>query len=306
MASKLISQLSKQELVIAKLIIEHYQALGIEQRDCEDAFAFTENESVYRVVKAASAELGFLNHDAQCIALAWQKKCPNLGQFQLEEWPNHLSLFSSYQPSSRSFASCPKKLGLYVIAPSAEWIKKLAQAGVQTLQLRFKSEDPSHIDEEVHQAIEAVKNYSCRLFINDHWQSALKYEAYGVHLGQEDLSVADLQKIQEKGLRLGLSSHGYAEMIRAANIQPSYIALGAIFPTTLKKIATAPQGLGRLQKYTELLKEFSLVGIGGVDTTNIKSVLDCGVGSVAMVRAVTAAKDYLTAIAQLNQYFQST
>ena len=107
------------------------------------------------------------------------------------------------------------------------------------------------------------------------------------------------------GLRLGISTHGYAEMLRAIAYQPSYIALGAIFPTTLKAMETAPQGIGRLHQYVKLLKGFSLIGIGGVDESNIRQVIDCQVGSVAVVRGVIQAQDYQSAIVNLQSYFVS-
>lgn len=90
----------------------------------------------------------------------------------------------------------------------------------------------------------------------DEWQAALDAGAYGIHVGQEDLDVIgqrDLQTIRSSGTRLGVSTHGYAEMVRAHAVQPSYIALGAVFPTTLKKMATAPQGLARLAAYVRLM-----------------------------------------------------
>ena len=77
-----------------------------------------------------------------------------------------------------------------------------------------------------------------------------------------------------------------------------------MFPTTLKTMVTAPQGLGRLRRYAQLLKDYSLVGIGGVDASNIASVIDCGVGSAALVRAVIGADDYLSAIKTLQLYFE--
>ena len=112
-----------------------------------------------------------------------------------------------------------------------------------------------------------------------------------MHLGQEDMADAPLQTIRAAGLRLGLSTHGYAEMLRADAVSPSYIALGAVFPTTLKRMATAPQGMGRLQAYARLMQQHPLVAIGGIDESRLSAVLQTGVGSVAMVRAITDAPD---------------
>ena len=283
-------------------IVNHYQDLQIPQKDREEDFQLTSANTFYRIVKVACFHLGFISVDAECIANAWVNQSD--GNFDLDQWPKSLADFEVPSKPFPSFASCPKNLGLYVVAPNAEWVGKLARAGVKTIQLRFKSEDPSCIEDEVKQAIHLVKNFDCHLWINDHWEAAIKHHAYGVHLGQEDLAQADFLALQEAGLRLGISTHGYAEIVRALSFQPSYIALGAVFPTTLKTMVTAPQGLGRLRRYAQLLKDYSLVGIGGVDASNIASVIDCGVGSAALVRAVIGADDYLSAIKTLQLYFE--
>jgi hypothetical protein len=95
----------------------------------------------------------------------------------------------------------------------------------------------------------------------------------------------------EARLRLGLSTHGYAEMMRADALSPSYIAMGAVFPTTLKNMPTAPQGLGRLGAYAKLMQGHSLVAIGGIDEARFADVRRTGVGSIAVVRALVAAAD---------------
>ena len=70
-----------------------------------------------------------------------------------------------------------------------------------------------------------------------------------------------------------------------------FIALGAVFPTTLKRMATAPQGLGRLYAYAQLMQDYPLVAIGGIDAEKFAAVLGSGVGSIAVVRAITGAPD---------------
>jgi thiamine-phosphate pyrophosphorylase len=212
-----------------------------------------------------------------------------LGHFDPDRWPTEPVDFGpAAQAHPLPFAPCPQRLGLYAVLPSADWVARMAQAGVPTLQLRYKSDDRAAIEREVKAAIAAVQGTPSLLFINDHWAQAIEHGAYGVHLGQEDLSVAPTERIRLSGLRLGLSTHGYAEMLRAASFGPSYLALGAVFPTTLKRMATPPQGLGRLRAYAQLMSRYPLVGIGGIDQSQFAAVQDCGVGSVAVVRAIVA------------------
>ena len=256
--------------------------------------ALTDADNVPLAVMAACRALDFIEADAQCVARAWQKQTERCGQFDATAWPTKPEDFGlSPFPRAPAFAPCPQQLGLYAVLPDAAWVDRMAQAGVPTLQLRYKSDDPAAVRREVQAAVQAVKGTDALLFINDHWQAALEAGAYGVHLGQEDLedlNGAHLDAIRRAGLRLGLSSHGYAEMLRADAVNPSYIALGAVYVTTLKRMATPPQGPARLKMYAQLLRDQTTVAIGGVDAARLPEVMACGVGSVGVVRALVAAE----------------
>ena len=243
-----------------------------------------------QAVLSACRRLGFVEHDAQTVALAWAAQSRRLGRMDPAAWPAEPADFGLAPfPRAQCFPPCPQRLGLYAVLPDAQWVARMARAGVPTLQLRFKSADPAAIKREVAAAVQAVRGTPALLFINDHWQIAAECGAYGAHLGQEDLDASSLGDIQATGLRLGLSTHGYAEMLRAEAASPSYIAMGAVYATTLKRMATAPQGPGRLAAYARLLRDYPLVAIGGIDATRLPEVLASGVGSVAVVRAITAA-----------------
>ncbi len=236
--------------------------------------------------------LGFLEHDAQCVVQAWHAQTQRTGHFSLNDWPCQPQDFGiAPVPRANAFPTCPHTLGLYAVLPDAAWVGRMARAGVPTVQLRFKSDDAAAIRQEVRAAVQAVQGTGALLFINDHWQVAIDEGAYGVHLGQEDMDDAPLDTIRAAGLRLGLSTHGYAEMLRADAASPSYIALGAVFPTTLKRMQTAPQGTGRLYAYAKLMQHSPLVAIGGIDEARIPVVMQSGVGSIAVVRAITGAAD---------------
>ena len=256
--------------------------------------SLTEDDTVPLAVMAACRALDFIDADVQCVARAWQKQTQRSGNFDATAWPIQPQDFGMRPfPRAPAFAPCPQQLGLYAVLPDATWVGRMAEAGVPTLQLRFKSDDPAAVLIEVRAAVQAVQGTGALLFINDHWQAAIDAGAYGVHLGQEDLeglNGASLHAIRAAGLRLGLSSHGYAEMLRADSVNPSYIALGAVYATTLKRMATPPQGPARLKIYAQLLRDQSTIAIGGVDAAHLPEVLASGVGSVAVVRALVAAE----------------
>ncbi|MBL1418062.1 MAG: thiamine phosphate synthase [Moritella sp.] len=198
------------------------------------------------------------------------------------------------------FAPCDtNRLGLYPVVDTVAWLEKVLQQGVKTLQLRIKDKTPAEVVDDIKAAVALGRQYQARLFINDYWQLAIEHGAYGVHLGQEDMLIADFVAIKTAGLKLGLSTHGYYEILRAHQIKPSYIALGHIFPTVTKDMPSKPQGLQRLQRYADLMQDYPLVAIGGISIARAPLVAATGVGSVAVVTAITRADDYKQAIADL-------
>lgn len=253
------------------------------------ALNYSRDDAVYRSAKQACLALGLIEIDAECVALAWLAQSNRTRRFDPQAWPEEPIDFGLRPwPRQDAFPTCPKHLGVYAVLPTAEWVGRMARAGMPTLQLRFKSEDAAAVQREVRAAVEAVRGTNALLFINDHWREAIAAGAYGVHLGQEDMEIADFAAIRAAGLRLGLSSHGYAEMVRADRLSPSYIAMGAVYPTTLKRMATAPQGPGRLAAYTRLMRDYPGVGIGGISAAELPEIKATGVGSLAVVRAITA------------------
>lgn len=203
-----------------------------------------------------------------------------------------------YQPD---FPPVPLRLGLYPVVDSVEWIERLLKAGVKTIQLRIKDLRDEEVESDVIAAIELGRRYDARLFINDYWQLAIKHQAYGVHLGQEDLETTDLSAIRDADLRLGVSTHDDMEIDVALAARPSYIALGHVFPTQTKQMPSAPQGLAQLARHITRLKDYPTVAIGGISLVRAPAVLETGVGSIAVVSAITQAADWQAATEQLLQ-----
>ncbi|MFT4929344.1 MAG: hydroxymethylpyrimidine kinase/phosphomethylpyrimidine kinase/thiamine-phosphate diphosphorylase [Phenylobacterium sp.] len=216
---------------------------------------------------------------------------------------NRPSLTSAFTPCRDN------KRSLYPVVDSVQWIERLLKLGVKTLQLRLKlglKSDTealieSQVESQIIAAVKLGKEYKARVFINDHWALAIKHGAYGVHLGQTDLDKADLNAIKTAGLRLGLSTHGYYEMLRAHWYRPSYLAFGAIYPTKTKDMAGLIQGVDRLKKYVTLFADTPTVAIGGISLKRAAEVAQTGVGSIAVVTAITEAEDVEATVAQFQQ-----
>ncbi|AXF77554.1 thiamine phosphate synthase [Erwinia tracheiphila] len=197
------------------------------------------------------------------------------------------------------FPATARRLGLYPVVDSVTWISRLLDAGARTIQLRLKNLTEDAAGQQVADAVALGYRYQARLFINDYWRLAIKHQAYGVHLGQQDLDSADLSAIQRAGLRLGLSTHDDVELDRALAIRPSYIALGHIFPTQTKQMPSAPQGVEELKRHVSRLPGISTVAIGGISLARAPVVLATGVGSIAVVSAITQVSNWQSATQQL-------
>ncbi|MFA0231279.1 thiamine phosphate synthase, partial [Vibrio sp. 10N.261.45.A7] len=219
----------------------------------------------------------------------------------LEDQRLDISVGWANQGTSLSFPELSKNsLGLYPVVDDVEWIERLLKLGINTVQLRIKNPQQADLEQQVARSIELGREYNAQVFINDYWQLALKHGAFGVHLGQEDIEESNLSQLSQAGIKIGLSTHGYYELLRIVQINPSYIALGHIFPTTTKQMPSKPQGLVRLSlyqqlidtiPYTEELTGYPTVAIGGIDQSTAAQVWDCGVSSLAVVRAITLAED---------------
>ncbi|MDF7666860.1 thiamine phosphate synthase [Orbaceae bacterium ESL0727] len=199
------------------------------------------------------------------------------------------------------FPPTAHQLGLYPVVDSVAWLAKLLPLGIKTIQLRIKNRQPAKVEADIMQAILLGKQYQARLFINDYWQLAIKHHAYGVHLGQEDIQTADLSAIAEAKLRLGISTHCDREIDNILAIHPSYIALGHIFPTQTKQMPSKPQGLIALAEQVKKLQQIPTVAIGGISIDRAEAVLKTGVGSIAVVSAITKAVDWRQATLQLQK-----
>lgn len=221
------------------------------------------------------------------------------------EWPENqidlpfLTSTAAFNDTLLFPVSDVKTLNVYPVVDSLTWLKTLLPTGVKTLQLRIKNKNGMELENEIKQAIQIAREYNAHLYINDYWQLAIKHQAYGVHLGQEDLDTADIKAIHAAGLHLGISTHCYYEVAKAHAYRPSYMACGPIYHTTSKLMPFAPQGLQQLKRWRNTLHQYPLVAIGGVNESNLMEVAKTGVNGVAMISAITKSNNPVEKIRQL-------
>lgn len=185
----------------------------------------------------------------------------------------------------------PKLDPFYLIVDATHWLERLLPQGLKLAQLRIKTAPESVLRDEIRRARTLCAQHGATLVINDHWRLALDEGCDFVHLGQEDLAEADLAAIRRAGCKLGVSTHDVRELGVALAAQPDYIALGPVFPTTLKQLDWAPQGVARVCEWKALLKDMPLVAIGGLTPERARAVLDAGADSAAVATDVLGHPD---------------
>ena len=179
----------------------------------------------------------------------------------------------------------------YPVVDSVAWVARLARLGVGTIQLRAKNLDHADALKIVREALAVTKGTNTRLVVNDYWRAAIEARAEHVHLGQEDLADADVKAIRAAGLSLGISTHDDAELKAALAAKPDYVALGPIFPTTLKAMRFAPQGIARITEWKTRVGQIPLVAIGGIKFEQAAAIFAAGADSIAVVSDVTLNAD---------------
>lgn len=229
-----------------------------------------------------------------------QGKHDHYGAFEQTHWPvnkdSFPSVISDINDKYKDLAAFEslelnQKLGLYPVIDSLYWLKRLLPLGLEIIQLRIKNKTEADLDAIIAEAVELSKPYNTRLFINDYWQLAIKHKAYGVHIGQEDLQITPLDKIHQAGVRLGISTHGCYEFLLAQQLKPSYLAIGAIYPTKTKNMTGQIQGVENLADILNLAIDIPVVAIGGINHERAVEVLATRVDSIAVVTAITEAEN---------------
>jgi len=179
----------------------------------------------------------------------------------------------------------------YPIVDSAAWVARLVTVGARLIQLRIKERRETELRLETREALGICARFGAQLILNDYWEIAIDAGADFIHLGQGDLDGADIRRIRARGIRVGVSTHDHAELDRALTFDPDYVALGPIYPTILKAMSFAPQGLARIGEWKRLIGQRPLVAIGGISLERAPLCLGAGADSAAVVTDITLNAD---------------
>jgi thiamine-phosphate pyrophosphorylase len=191
----------------------------------------------------------------------------------------------------------------YPVVPNCGWVARLVPAGARLVQLRIKEQPDAEVRRQIREAKAICAAHGAQLIVNDYWQAAIDEECAWVHLGQQDLVDADVKAIRRAGIRLGVSTHDHAELEKGLAVDPDYLALGPIYPTQLKKMPFAPQGLARIGEWKKRIGGRPLIAIGGLTLERALLCLKAGADSAAVVGDIVNNAD---PIAQAKAWIAAT
>lgn len=177
-----------------------------------------------------------------------------------------------------------------------------AAGGADCVQLRAKNIDTDVLFAVASEFVGICKEHDVLSIINDRVDIALASDADGVHLGQNDLPIEQVRKLQHRPLVIGCSTHSMAELEKSLEQLPTYVSLGPVFATDTKP-DLQPVGLEYVKQATEFLKDtgVSHVAIGGITAENVADVLKAGASTIAVCSAIAKAEDPVSACRDLKQ-----
>lgn len=191
----------------------------------------------------------------------------------------------------------------YPIFDNTDWLKRLLPLGIKLVQLRIKDKSDEETRAEIIKGKALCEQFGTQLIVNDYWQIAIEEKCDFIHLGQEDLDVADIKAIRAAGIKIGLSTHDNDELDRALSYEPEYLALGPVYPTILKKMKWTEQGLDKVTEWKKLVGDTPLVAIGGMSVERAQGAFDAGADIVSAVTDITLNDD---PEARIKQWINAT
>ena len=166
---------------------------------------------------------------------------------------------------------------------------QMLQSGIRIIQYRAKNFAPDTMLEELRELRRLTKQAGALLIVNDHPDLCLQVQADGIHVGQDDLPVAEVRKLLGEGIIIGLSTHNREQGQQALQTSADYVGVGPVFPTATKPHEPVV-GL-EFAGYVARKLDIAHVAIGGINEKNLPQVLEQGIKSVCMVGDLLQSPD---------------
>ena len=174
--------------------------------------------------------------------------------------------------------------------PLEDIVREAVRGGIASVQLREKELSTRAFVAEATRIKALLAPHGIPLIINDRVDVALAIGAEGVHVGQSDMPAALVRKLVGPDVIIGLSVETWADVEEAESLPVDYLGVSPVFATPTKtdtRGAWGLEGLARIRAFSR----HPLVAIGGLNASNIRSVVTAGAEGIAVVSAICAAKD---------------
>ncbi|GAE24778.1 thiamin-phosphate pyrophosphorylase [Halalkalibacter wakoensis JCM 9140] len=191
-----------------------------------------------------------------------------------------------------------REFSLYAITgeafhPERDLLEVMEEAilgGVDIIQLRDKTSSKRDVLQKAKALRELTKKHDVMFIVNDHIDVALAVDADGIHIGQDDLPLADARKIMGQDKIIGISTHQIEEAREAEAGGADYIGVGPIFHTNSKVDVVDPVTTNYIEQVVAEIK-IPFVAIGGIKLHNVQQVIDAGATRICMISEIVGAND---------------
>ncbi|WP_028388567.1 thiamine phosphate synthase [Legionella fairfieldensis] len=189
------------------------------------------------------------------------------------------------------------------VADYLAFVEKCLVGGVTSVQLREKNATPAFLLDYAYRLKTLLDTYRIPLIINDNLDLALEIDAHGVHLGQTDGSPCWARERLGAHQCIGLSLETEEDLQRANEVQVTYVAASAVFPTSNKHNIRTTWGLKGVE-YLAKRSKHPLIAIGGINQENVQDVVAAGAQGIAIIGALHDAPDPTRTAFNLRQLIE--
>lgn len=182
-----------------------------------------------------------------------------------------------------------------------EVVRQMIGGGIKIIQYREKKAAKSSVEifAECQAIREMTRAAGVTFIVNDHVDVALLVGADGVHVGQDDLPVAEIRRLLGPDKIIGLSTHSPAQAEEAVRLGADYIGVGPIFATRTKDDVCAPVGFSYLEWVRDNIS-LPYVAIGGIKLHNIDEIVSRGARTICLVTEIVGAPDIVGRVHELQ------
>ena len=184
-------------------------------------------------------------------------------------------------------------------------VEDALKGGITLFQFREKGKGALEGKEKVELAVkiqDLCKKYNVPFIVNDDIELALKIDADGVHVGQDDLGVDEIRKLMPNKI-IGLSIGNEEELKQSKVEYVDYVGVGPVYVTQSKDDAGGAIGYEGLELMRKLLPQMPLVAIGGIQTQHIKGVMKTNVDGVSIISAISYSNNIENTVREMNEQF---